>query len=274
MGILNLTPDSFSDGGRFNSSERAIARVKTMTGEGADLIDIGAESTRPGFAPISLDTELARLEPLFPQLVEATDLPISIDTTKPEVARRACALGASIVNDIWGLQKDPKMADVVAEAKACIIIMHNRETIEPELDIVGDMMRFFDRSLSLAEGAGIPKEHIMLDPGIGFGKTFSQNLSALHGLDSLRDYALPLLVGVSRKSFLATLLAPKVPISQRAEGACDQNAPKPAPDLEARVIGTLAANLNALSRGASIFRIHDVALHATAFKVFSKIETS
>jgi dihydropteroate synthase len=253
MGILNLTPDSFSDGGRFNTSDKAAARVKTMTEEGADLIDIGAESTRPGFAPVPLDIELARIEPLFAQLVEATDLPISIDTTKAEVARRACTLGASIVNDIWGLQKDLRMADIVAEVKACIIIMHNREMIDAELDIVSDMLHFFDRSLRLADEAGIPKEHIMLDPGIGFGKTFSQNLRALQGLDRLKTYGLPMLVGVSRKSFLGTLL-----------GA----------DLELRAIGTLAANLNALSHGASIFRVHDVALHVAAFKVFASIETA
>ena len=253
MGILNVTPDSFSDGGKFQTLETAVEQAKKLVADGADIIDIGAESTRPGHTPVPQDLELARLEPLFGSVVKAIDRPVSVDTYKAAVARRATELGACIVNDVWGLQKDPAMAETVAETGVAVVIMHNRADIDPACEILSDMRRFFDHSLQLAAKAGIPRRHIILDPGIGFGKTKQQNLMALHGLERFRDYGLPLLVGVSRKSLLGSLLGAEV---------------------DHRLIGTLAANLVAAAHGASIFRVHDTAEHVAAFKVFDAIENA
>ena len=250
MGILNVTPDSFSDGGKFQSYEAALAQAKKLVAEGADVIDIGAESTRPGHTPVEEEVELARLAPILPQLVAAVEKPISIDTSKAAVARYAISVGVAIVNDVWGLQKDSAMADTVAEGEAAVVIMHNRDGVDPDLDVLDDMRRFFDHSLALADKAGIPRRRIILDPGIGFGKTKDQNLFVLRRLDYLLDYDLPLLVGVSRKSLLGAMVGSEV---------------------EARLVATLAANLAAAARGASIFRVHDVAEHVAAFKVFDAI---
>jgi dihydropteroate synthase len=250
MGIVNVTPDSFSDGGTFNTRDGAVAQARRLVADGADIVDIGAESTRPGHVPVGEDEELARLRPLLADVVAAVDKAVSIDTYKASVARYAIEAGVAVVNDVWGLQKDPAMAETIAAGGAAVVIMHNRTTIDPAIDILADLRRFFDRSLALAEGAGIPREHIILDPGIGFGKTKEQNLAALRGLGTLRDYELPLLVGISRKSIFGQLL-----------GA----------DVDARLVGTLAANLIAATRGASIFRVHDAAEHAAAFKVFHAI---
>jgi dihydropteroate synthase len=247
---VNVTPDSFSDGGKFNKHDAALAQAKKLVADGADIIDIGAESTRPGHTPVPEAEELARLRPMLTDLVQAVDKPISIDTYKAAVARHAISAGAAVVNDIWGLQKDPAMADTIAEGGAAVVVMHNRDDIVPALDIVDDMHRFFDQSLARADKAGIPRGHVILDPGIGFGKTKEQNLAALRDLDRLLDYGLPILVGVSRKSIFGLLL-----------GA----------DVDARLIGTLAANLIAATHGASIFRVHDAAEHVTAFKVFDAI---
>jgi dihydropteroate synthase len=253
MGILNVTPDSFSDGGRFVARDAALAQAQKLAADGADILDIGAESTRPGHIPVQEDEELARLEPVLAEIVSKVDLPVSIDTTKARVARWAVGAGACVVNDVWGLQKDPAMADIVAETGAAVVVMHNRESVEPDLDILADMKRFFEVSLRLAETAGILRHHMILDPGIGFGKTRQQNLQALAGLPSLSDLGLPFLVGVSRKSLLAELAGPSV---------------------DARLIGTLAANLASAARGARIFRVHDAAEHVAAFKVFDAIEAA
>lgn len=253
MGILNVTPDSFSDGGKFFARDAALAQAQKLAEEGADILDIGAESTRPGHIPVQEDDELARLEPMLAEIVSAVDLPVSIDTTKARIARWAVGAGACVVNDVWGLQKDPAMADTVAETGAAVVVMHNRDNTDPDLDILADMKRFFEASLRLAENAGIPRHHVILDPGIGFGKTRQQNFQALAGLSSLSDLGLPILVGVSRKSLLAELAGPSV---------------------DARLIGTLAANLAAAARGASIFRVHDAAEHVAAFKVFDAIEAA
>jgi dihydropteroate synthase len=251
MGILNVTPDSFSDGGKFQSHNAAVAHARKLTGEGADIIDVGAESTRPGHVPVPVEEELARLKPVLADIVNATPLPVSIDTSKAPVARLAIEVGAAVVNDVWGLQRDPAMADVVAEGGAAAVVMHNRESVDPALDILSDMRRFFDRSLELAGKAGIPRHYLILDPGIGFGKTKDQNLTALRRLDHFKDYGLPLLVGVSRKSLFAPILGAAV---------------------DERMIGTVATNIIAAARGASIFRVHDVAEHVAAFKVFDAIE--
>ena len=250
MGILNVTPDSFSDGGRFDRIDLALAQGRTMVEAGAAIIDIGGESTRPGFVPIDVEEELARVVPVLEALPDAVRVPISIDTTKPAVARRALQLGAAMVNDIWGFQGDPAMAPVVAEHGAAAVLMHNRHEHDASIDIVDDMRRFFERSLAVAERAGVPRRRLLLDPGIGFGKTPPQQLQALAGIAALRDFGLPILVGLSRKSFL---------------GRITGSAPGP------RLIDTVAANLAACRQGASVVRVHDVAEHVTALKVFDAV---
>ena len=251
MAILNVTPDSFSDGGQFLARDAAIAHARKLVGEGADILDIGAESTRPGHTPVPADEEWRRLEPVLASLAQEIDAPLSIDTSKAEVARRALALGVSVVNDVWGLQSDPAMADVVAEAGAAVVVMHNRDAVDPELDILAEMMGFFERSLALAERAGIARSRILIDPGIGFGKTKAQNLAAMAATPRFRRaFDLPVLIGVSRKRLFGDLLGARV---------------------EDRLIPTIAANLACLARGASVFRVHDVAEHVAAFKVFHAV---
>ena len=254
MGILNVTPDLFSDGGRFESRDFALAQANKLVDEGSDIVDVGAELTRPGHRPVPMDEEWRRLEPLLTPLLSGVDAPFSIDTSKAEIARRAVGLGVAVINDVWGLQKDPAMADVAAGSGAAVVIMHNREGVDPEIDIEADMRRFFDRSLALADRAGIPRERLLLDPGIGFGKNKAQNLRALNGTRRLREaYGLPVLIGVSRKRMFGDLLGASV---------------------EGRLIGTIAANLTTLALGASVFRVHDAAEHAAAFKVFHAIESA
>jgi len=250
MGILNVTPDSFSDGGRFNAPDRALAQAKKLVADGADIVDVGAESTRPGHVPISAEEEWTRLESLLEPLLASVDAPLSIDTYKAATARRATDLGVIVVNDVWGLQHDSAMADTVAEAGAGLIVMHNRESVDPAIDIVADLRRFFDHSLDLARRAGIPAEHIILDPGIGFGKTKEQNLAALAATTQLQDYSLPILIGISRKSIFGALLGANV---------------------EGRLIGTIAANLVTAMYGAKVFRVHDPAEHRAAFTVLDAI---
>ena len=168
-----------------------MAQAKRLVAEGADIIDIGAKSTRPGHEPVPADVEQARLAPLLRDVVECIEQPVSIDTSKASVARFAAAQGVAFINDVWGLQRDPAMADVVAETGTGVVIMHNREAADPACDIIADMRRFFDRSLELARKAGVPAARIMLDPGIGFAKSGRQNLQALQGLGALKDYGLP-----------------------------------------------------------------------------------
>jgi dihydropteroate synthase len=251
MGILNVTPDSFSDGGRFLDPDAAIAHARRMVAEGADLIDVGAESTRPyGTAtPVSLDEEVRRLAPIL-AAITGLGVPVSIDTMKAQVAASALAAGAGMVNDVWGLQRDPDMAGVVAQHAVPLIIMHNRETADPAIDIMADITAFFRRSLDLAARAGIAHQRIVLDPGIGFGKTPEQSLSALARLDELKSFGLPLLVGASRKRFI------------------DKVSPSP-PDR--RLGGSLAAHLLAVAGGARIIRAHDVAETVQAFRVTAAI---
>ena len=254
MGILNVTPDSFSDGGQFNSANAGLVQADTMIAEGADILDIGGESTRPGATPVPEAEELRRIEPMVAALCARSDLPVSIDTYKAAVARAALKHGAVIVNDVWGLQRDPAMAGVVAESGAAAILMHNRAERDDATDILDHMRRYFDRSLRIAELAGIARELLALDPGIGFGKSAEQNHAALAGIGMLiRHYRLPVLIGVSRKSFLGALLDVGV---------------------HGRLIGTIAANLAAASYGAAIFRVHDVAEHAAALKVFDILRKS
>lgn len=251
MGIVNATPDSFSDGGLFTAPEAALAQARKLAADGADIVDVGAESTRPGHTPIAAEAEWARLEPLLAALVAQAGVPVSIDTYKAETARRALSLGAAVVNDVWGLQRDPDMASVVAEAGAAVVVMHNRDRVDPDLDIVADIKRFFERSLDIARRAGVPERHILLDPGLGFGKSRDQNYATLRAIPDLLKLGFPLLIGVSRKSLFKDL-----------------------PDglLEGRLVGTLAANLIAAMAGAHVFRVHDAAEHRAAFAVLRAIE--
>jgi dihydropteroate synthase len=254
MGILNLTPDSFADGGRFVDPAKALAHAERMIAEGADIIDVGAESTRPypGMRPVSAEEELARLMPVLPQVV-ALGIPVSIDTIKAEIAVRALAAGASIVNDVWGLQRDPAMAGVVAAHDVAVVITHNRDAVDPALDIVADMENFFSRSLEIAWTAGIERKRIVLDPGIGFGKTPEQSLTAIARLDRLRAFGLPLLIGLSRKRFINAIVPSKP---------------------EDRLAGSLAGAVLAVLEGAAIVRVHDVAETVQALRVASAIRAA
>jgi dihydropteroate synthase len=253
MGILNLTPDSFSDGGRFQSFDAAIAHAKAMVAQGSDIVDIGGESTRPAATPVLEADEFARVEPILMELARVLDAPLSIDTYRSTVAARAVEIGAILVNDVWGLQKDSKMADVVAETEAAVVIMHNRTERDETVDIFADIRRFFNRSLAIAAKAGIPREYIILDPGVGFGKTARQNVEALARIPDLKEYGLPILVGASRKAFLGSLTG---------DG------------FEGTLVGTVAVSLAAAASGASIFRVHDVAEHVAALRVFQMIRNS
>ncbi len=250
MGILNVTPDSFSDGGRFVAPEAALAHAAAMADAGCDIIDVGGESTRPGAVAISEAEELSRVEATLAELAASLDVPLSIDTYKAAVAARAIAAGAVVVNDVWGLQKDPMMADTVASGEAAIVIMHNRADKDAALDILAEIRRFFARSLELADLAGIPRSRIIIDPGIAFGKTARQNVDVIARLGELTDFGCPIMVGLSRKTFLGSLVE---------DG------------IEGQLVGTVAANLVAAMRGASIFRVHDVAEHVSAFKVLDTI---
>jgi len=254
MGILNVTPDSFSDGGQFFDPATAIAHARAMADEGADILDIGAESTRPygGAKPVSADDELARLKPVLPEVIEL-GLPVSIDTIKAGVAAWALDQGATIANDVWGLQRDPDMAPLVARRGVPVIVMHNRDEADPAIDIVADVIAFFERSLAIAEGAGIRRENIVLDPGIGFGKTPEQSIVCLARLAEFRRFGLPLLVGASRKRFINTVT--------------------PSPPGE-RIGGSIASHLIAVEKGAAIVRVHDVKDTVQALRVAAAIEAA
>ena len=250
MGILNVTPDSFSDGGQFVTPERALAQARRMIAEGADIIDIGAESTRPyGAQPISADEELERLRPVLSEVV-ALGVPVSIDSMKSSVTVWALDAGAAIANDVWGLQRDRDMAAKVATRGAPIIIMHNRDRADAGIDIMRDIAVFFERSLDIAAKAGISDDNIVLDPGIGFGKTPEQSMTALARFDELQVFGLPLLVGASRKRFIHAI-TPSEP---------DQ-----------RLGGSIAAHLIAAQGGAQIIRTHDVAETVQALRVAAAI---
>jgi dihydropteroate synthase len=249
MGVLNVTPDSFFDGGRFVASRDAFDHVGRMIADGCDIVDIGGESTRPGANPVDEAEEIARLDRVL-AVVTTFDVPMSIDTTKAAVAAHAFSYGVVLVNDVWGLQKDPRMADVVAEAEAAVVIMHNRAEKDENIDIIGDIRSFFERSLAIAAHAGILKRRIILDVGIGFAKSSRQNRDVIRRLGELKNYGLPLMVGASRKRFLGSLTG---------DG------------IEGTLSGTLAASLAAVAAGAAIVRVHDVAEHAAALRVFRAI---
>lgn len=244
MGILNVTPDSFYDGGRYAHVEAAVQRAVQMVEEGADIVDIGGESTRPGSQPVSEEEELRRVLPVIEAVRERTDIPVSIDTTKSRVAERALQAGACMVNDISGLGFDPRMAEVVAQYGALCCVMHIQGTPQtmqqnPRYDdVVRDISRYFEGRLELAERTGIRRENIWLDPGIGFGKTVEHNLEILRRLREFTAFGLPLLIGTSRKSFIGKILGDLPP--------------------EERLEGTAATVAIAIMNGANAVRVHDV----------------
>ena len=254
MGILNVTPDSFSDGGRFFEPGKAIAHAREMATQGADIIDIGAESTRPygGPVPVSADEEKTRLATVLPAVV-AIGVPVSIDTIKASIAAWALDQGAAIINDVWGLQRDPEMAPLVAKRGVPVIVMHNRESADPAIDIVADVHDFFSRSLEIAAQAGVAKGCIVLDPGIGFGKTPEQSITCIARLAEFKRFGLPLLVGASRKRFISTV-TPSTP--------------------DERIGGSISAHLLAVEKGATIIRAHDVAETVQALRVAAAIEAA
>jgi dihydropteroate synthase len=251
MGVLNVTPDSFSDGGQFVAPERALAQARRMIAEGADLIDIGAESTRPyGAQPISADEEMKRLQPILAEVV-SLGIPVSIDSMKSAVVAWALDAGATIANDVWGLQRDSDMATLLAARNLPVIVMHNRDHVDADLDIMKDIAGFFSRSLEIAAKAGISPGNIVLDPGIGFGKTPEQSMTALARLSEFRVFGLPLLVGASRKRFISTV-TPAEP--------------------HQRIGGSIAAHVIAAKGGARIIRTHDVSETVQALRVAAAIE--
>jgi dihydropteroate synthase len=254
MGVLNVTPDSFSDGGEFLEADAAIAHARVLVAEGADILDVGGESTRPGAEPVGEAQELARVLPVLEGIAQAgLEAQVSIDTAKASVARAAIAAGARMVNDVSALRGDPAMAEVVAESGAQCCLMHmlgEPRTMQrvggPQYnDVVDDVRAFLEERLNFAVDAGIAEERIVLDPGIGFGKTVAHNLELLRRLDELLALGRPLLVGTSRKSFLGRIMADEV-------GASEPIGP------DERLAGTIATNVLAYERGASIFRVHDV----------------
>jgi dihydropteroate synthase len=253
MGIVNVTPDSFSDGGLFLEADVAVKHGLSLVAEGADIVDVGGESTRPGAEPVSVEDELRRVLPVIEGLAAAaTDTQISIDTSKSVVAAAALGAGASLVNDVSAFRADPEMAGLVADGGAECCLMHmlgEPRTMQRDPryeDVVDEVKRFLEERLAFAVGEGVREERVMLDPGIGFGKTVEHNLQLLRRLDELLTLGRPIVIGTSRKSFLGRIAA----------AAKGQTSPQ---DAEHRLPGTLASNVLAYERGASVFRVHDVA---------------
>jgi len=257
MGVLNLTPDSFFDGRRFLEPEAAVQHAFRMEAEGADIIDLGGESTRPGAQAVPLKEEFRRVLPVLKRLSGRLKVPISIDTYKSEVAERCIQCGAEMVNDISGLYFDPRMKEIVARHRVPVIVMHMKGTPrdmqkDPQYrDLIGEILSFFRDSISRADAAGVPADKIIIDPGIGFGKSFAHNLDILKGLESFKVLGKPIMVGVSRKSFLGKIL--DLPVDERLEGS-------------------IAAALYAVLRGANIVRVHDVAATVRALRTVEAIQ--
>lgn len=249
MGILNVTPDSFSDGGSYVNVEDAVNHAREMIRDGAEFIDVGGESTRPGYTLISDEEEIRRIVPVIKRLREETDTIISVDTYKSEVAKAALESGAHIINDIWGLQRDPEMIRIAARYQVPVIIMHNQDGTEYK-DYINEIKEFFHQSISLALEAGLKRENIILDPGIGFGKDLKQNRDIMVNLMELRELGYPVLLGASRKSMIGKML----------------NVPP-----KERVSGTVATTVMGIMQGIDIVRVHDVRENADAAKVTDAI---
>ncbi|WP_195972394.1 dihydropteroate synthase [Clostridium thermobutyricum] len=236
MGILNITPDSFSDGGKFNELGKALKRVQEMIEEGADIIDIGGESTRPGFEVVEAEEEINRVVPVIKAIKEKFDIPISIDTYKSETARAAIEAGADIINDIWGFKKDKNMAKLCAEKNVPCILMHNRDNAE-YTDIMKDIKEDLIESINIALDAGVERENIILDPGIGFAKSLEENLKVMNNIEKIKELGFPILLGTSRKSMIGLTL----------------NLPK-----DERLEGTLATTVLGITKGCEFIRVHDI----------------
>jgi dihydropteroate synthase len=236
MGILNVNPDSFSDGGKYNEMDRAVKHAVQMVEDGADIIDIGGESTRPGYTEISIEEELERVIPIIERLANEVNVPLSIDTYKGEVARQSLQAGAHIINDIWGAKRDPSMAEVAAEYQAPIILMHNRDNLS-YTSFLEDVVSDLQESIDMVKGAGVSAEKIILDPGIGFAKDLKGNLDMMRGLDKLVEMGYPVLLGTSRKSLIGHVL--NLPVSERLEG-------------------TGATICYGIQKGCQLIRVHDV----------------
>ena len=251
MGIVNVTPDSFSDGGLYLDQQAAVAHGLQLLAEGADILDIGGESTRPGHEPVSADEEIARVVPVIAALAARTSAPISIDTMKARVARAALDAGASIINDVWGFQHDPALAQVAAERGVPAVIMHNRLEDDPSIDVMEEVLAFLARSIEIGLAAGMRHDQFIVYPGFGFGKTHPQSLTLVRDLARLKALGCPILLGVSRK---------------RAIGlATGRSEPRE------RAAGSVAAHLMGAMQGAQIIRVHDVAAHVDAMKVFAAV---
>ncbi|MFP7256078.1 dihydropteroate synthase [Terribacillus goriensis] len=249
MGIINVTPDSFSDGGSYTNVEAAVKQAQKLAAEGADVLDIGGESTRPGYDPVSADEEIARVVPAIQAISEAVDLPISIDTYKAKTAEAAIKAGASIINDIWGAKFDPDMANVAARLGVPIILMHNREEAN-YTDLLPDMIADLEESIQIALDAGVKPEDIWLDPGIGFVKSFDENMSAMRELDKITAMGYPVLLGASRKRFIGTVL--DLPADQRDEG-------------------TAATTAFGITKGIHMVRVHEVKQTARIVKMMDAL---
>ena len=249
MGILNVTPDSFSDGGKINGIDAALKKAEEMKGDGAAIIDVGGESTRPGYTPVSEEEEMDRVLPVIEAIKSRIDIPISVDTYKSKVAEAAIYAGADLINDIWGLKADPHMAEVIAKHKVACCLMHNRNNTEYQ-NFVEDMLADMNESVILAKKAGIAEDKIILDPGVGFAKTYEQNLIAIRELETLTKLGYPVLLGTSRKSVIGLTL--DLPSDQRLEG-------------------TLVTTVVAVENGCGFVRVHDVKENYRAIQMANAI---
>lgn len=236
MGILNVTPDSFSDGGKFNNLDASLKQVEKMINDGADIIDLGGESTRPGHTQISDAEEIDRVVPMIEAISQRFDTPISIDTYKGSVGEAALNAGADLVNDIWGFKYDPTLAEITAKYQVPCVLMHNRNN-QTYQHLMGDIIRDLQESINIALNAGISRDAILLDPGIGFAKDYAQNMETMHHLEDLQSLGYPILLGTSRKGFIGLTL--DLPVTERVEG-------------------TVATTVIGIMKGAAIIRVHDV----------------
>ena len=251
MGILNVTPDSFSDGGAFNSVEKALQHAKEMVADGAHIIDVGGESTRPGYTPVSIEEEIARVVPVIQAITSELDVLVSIDSFKSEVAEAAVQAGAHIINDVWGAKHDPRIAEVAASHNVPIILMHNRKNEDYGMDFWATAKADLEESIQIALAAGVKREKIWLDPGIGFAKTFEQNIEMMKNLSNLSDMGYPVLLATSRKRMIGTIL--DLPVDERMEG-------------------TGATCCYGVSNGCHIVRVHDVKPIARMMKTMDALK--
>ncbi|MBR3039667.1 MAG: dihydropteroate synthase [Lachnospiraceae bacterium] len=249
MGILNVTPDSFSDGGKFNTLDAALRHTEQMIADGASIIDVGGESTKPGYTPVPADVQIERVVPVIEKIKANFDIPVSVDTTDAVVAKASIDAGCDLINDIWGLKKDGNLAKVVADSGLPVVLMHNRENTEYKL-FFNELISDLKESVRIAEAAGIGLDKIILDPGIGFAKDVDQNLEAINKLEKIRELGYPVLLGTSRKSVIGKTL--DLPVDERLEG-------------------TLATTVIGVMKGCGIIRVHDVKENIRAVKMAEAI---